>query len=580
MKIRNFLSIIAFCGILGSCTDDFNEMNENPTAPTEIPVEYVFTNIARQGLIDQEYVNTRGNLVFGATYAHYLRIGFAPRSFHASQGYSDATWDQNFGFYSRNINDVIARTAVGGDSEDAIKNATARIVKAVIVQRSTDLYGDIPYSEAGQGSNNSQPKYDTQEAVYKGLLDDLKACVETIGSATDVVWGPADPVFEGDVQKWKKFANSMRLRMAVRSYDKMPEFAKAHIEDALASGVMESNDESAALNNYAGNVSDTRNPWHESNRANGPFQAERSLVSFLQDTDDPRLFVWFSKAAPDSEQREHIVNDTYENLPEDVKGNYTEETYPALDPDVLYPAEGKYAYRGRPMGYDYAQTGFNVVTYRHEAKKGNYIWFNYVYSGLGETVIREDGKSFFLTYAEVCFLKSEIAARSLANGVTGSAAEWYQKGIEANMAQWAAEEGNLPGDKLPAEGTLAANMTSYTAPAFSLENLYLQRWASYMGANAYEAYAFVRRVGQDALKAYIPNRQESAGIVFEEMADGTVFPGVTGEKWPYAKGETDGLIPGRLKYGTPERSLNSVNYEEAASRIGGDEIATKVWWAK
>jgi hypothetical protein len=93
--------------------------------------------------------------------------------------------------------------------------ATARIMKAYLYWTITDRWGDMPYFEALKGSANLSPKYDTQEAIYKDLLKELKEAIRPFQSAGTKVQG--DIIYGGDVTKWQKFANSLRMLIALRT---------------------------------------------------------------------------------------------------------------------------------------------------------------------------------------------------------------------------------------------------------------------------------------------------------------------------------------------------------------------------
>ena len=141
-------------------------------------------------------------------------------------------WKTFYPVAIKNLVDAESRTA--GDEEKVNINAAISIYKIYLMSVLTDIYGDIPYSEAGRGyiDGISTPQYDTQENIYYDFFTELKTATMLMNAGKDKITG--DVIFKGDVSKWIKLGNSLRLRYAMRISDVEPEKAQKEFEDVLS----------------------------------------------------------------------------------------------------------------------------------------------------------------------------------------------------------------------------------------------------------------------------------------------------------------------------------------------------------
>src|SRR6185295_12730111 len=123
--------------------------------------------------------------------------------------------------------------------------SVALVLRSWVFSLLTDAYGDIPYKQAGDIKNNLTPGYDSQKEVYFGLLDDLKKASAALTTTGNAIAG--DIIYAGKIDRWKKFANAVRFRIALRIADREPEKAKQTIAEVLsdAGGLISSNAETA-----------------------------------------------------------------------------------------------------------------------------------------------------------------------------------------------------------------------------------------------------------------------------------------------------------------------------------------------
>ena len=228
---------------------DFKGLNNNPNASTEPNTAALLTNVL-SGIGNTVWGN--GLAISGGLYCQF----FSETQYTDASRYSTPTfnWD---GYYSGSMQDLqniidyntskAATAYANGDNANQI--AIARILKAYYYWILTDSWGDLPYFDALKG--NGTIKYDGQDKIYPDLIKELKEAVDQFVTPTIVFKG--DILFSGDISKWKKFANSMRLQMALMLSKKYPSaggYAALEFAAALnhAAGVMTINSDNGALN--------------------------------------------------------------------------------------------------------------------------------------------------------------------------------------------------------------------------------------------------------------------------------------------------------------------------------------------
>jgi hypothetical protein len=168
--------------------------------------------------------------------------------------------------------------------------ATARIVKAYVFWTFTDRWGDIPYFEALKGSVNLSPKYDTQEAIYKDLVKELKEANAQFQPTAAKVQG--DIMYGGDIAKWKKFSNSLRMLIALRTSKVYPgpsEFAATEFKDAFQDmqGYIATNADNFTIR-YPGTVAAFSNPWQALYNGRSDYAESKLMTDLTASLSDPR----------------------------------------------------------------------------------------------------------------------------------------------------------------------------------------------------------------------------------------------------------------------------------------------------
>lgn len=279
MKNRIYISVLLLALAGSGCSKlaDFGDTNINPLT-TNIPVTGALLTSA---LIDLGYAEIAPGL-----YCQY----FSQTFYTDVSCYSANNFSNSMDFYTGGLNDL--QNIINTNSNDATKAdaeywganenqiAIARILKAYYFQFVTDYFGDVPYTDALKGK--PEIKYDTQESIYKDLIKELTEAVAQFTTGTAV---KGDIIYKGDTGKWKKFANSLRMMLALNLSKRYPgssEYAAGEFRTALAdaAGSIESNRDNFQLN-YPAN-STYKNPFY--NEFLGGNTAESAtIVSILND---------------------------------------------------------------------------------------------------------------------------------------------------------------------------------------------------------------------------------------------------------------------------------------------------------
>lgn len=249
---------------------DFGDTNVNPGATNSPIVGALMTNVQSQ--LGGYAASTRGGL-----YAQY----FSETQYTDVSLYSLPQLNLN-GEYAGVLYDLqnIINQNVSNN-----QNVVARILQQYIYWTITDRWGDVPYSEALTG--NPTPKYDKQEDIYKGMINTLKSAVTEFDN-TSIITG--DIIYDGDVDSWKKLANSLRMLMAMRLAKRYPgptDYAATEFKAALAdpAGYIASNADNFTILYPGGNF---KNPWFNTYNGRKDFAESASMVALLNSFNDTR----------------------------------------------------------------------------------------------------------------------------------------------------------------------------------------------------------------------------------------------------------------------------------------------------
>lgn len=553
-----FLTLIVLG--MASCTDDFLEINKDPNAivKEEASARYFFTDPQYQLFAPDRYPYWRAHIIHMDRYAGYFTFGFNGSwwngelgySYHS--GYTDAVWGWMSGYFGR-IDNFLKLTEAGGDFENELMHATGKIVKAMYYQMYTDIFGDIPYSEAGI-EGIVTPAYDEQKSIYQGIIAELDEAMATIGDNTKTGegiddLGKNDLYFEGDLIRWKQLANSLKLRIALRAYGaEGAGFADAAITEALNADlflledcIMKKDDIISQWSASAyGDV------WHNFGGLGSKWHVGQPLVDNLRNNNDPRLEKYASPAPggvvdlvrpaedPGKTQFDKHVAFVSQTLTD--AGVVFTETVEGDTVTIDMP-EGIY-YVGQPV-----RMGGDIYSYiRHE----------FFSEPVPEVVAQKNSGTkmwdeIIMTSAEVYFLQAEAAL----NGFGGDAEALYQDGIRSAMMLWDISEADM-------ENFIATEQVAMLNgnPEQNLEKVSVQRWLACY-TDGFEGWAIARKSGFPA-----------------ELTLTLTDPEI------YGLGTINGVYPERLRFGSSVQTQDPTNYNIVIGRQGADRQDTKLWWAK
>ncbi|OMQ09294.1 SusD/RagB family nutrient-binding outer membrane lipoprotein [[Flexibacter] sp. ATCC 35103] len=447
--IKIFCVAIVSAMTLASCDKGFEEMNTNPNALTEPAVKSMFT-LAEIYVDGQDFSNTRGNNIYAAQIVQqFSSPGGAGSKYTYSSEYSAALFGESYGKGLNQIYQLMSVLPNNDENSNAIQ--ALRIMKVLMFQKLTDTYGEVPYFEAGKGYNGNifTPKYDTQEAIYNDLLKELDEAGTALDANKGFV-GAADLYYQSDVAKWKKLANSVMLRVAMRLSKVNPAKAKEYVEKAVSKGVFASNDDSLVLKHDSGPQGVRTNPitsaWvtNDLNGGESNIKFSKTFIDQLKNNNDPRLRIYAKLEA------------TGDNNPANQQGLANDaKDFPGGDKKVFSDPNTS-------------------------------------------TVLRLDAPTLIMSYAEVQYILAEAAVKGW--NVGGSAQQYYDNGVKAAM-----EVLTIFGDKVPAV-TPAEYTTYMTAHPFKIagteaqkiEQIITQKWIVLL-FNGFEAFSEYRRTGYPVL---------------------------------------------------------------------------------
>ncbi|WKN32669.1 SusD/RagB family nutrient-binding outer membrane lipoprotein [Porifericola rhodea] len=524
---RNILSMaaLALTLLVSSCTDDFTDLNTDPK------------NLTVDNLSQSEY----GAVVKAAMYAPAFLPNSARGPFQLTQSlFSDiyggyfATTAPNFDsdkfilvggwlngafnyFYGSAAPQIKYAEDFAAENGYELENAMMKVWRVWSYHRITDFWGPIPYSQFGNGER-SVP-YDSQQEIYQDFFTTLNEAIPVLQSnaGTTSFLGSNDLLYGGNVDQWIRFANTLRLRLAMRVKYVDPALSKTEAEKSAAAPLLEANEDIASI---ATSAPDFTNPYNTITQW-GEFRMSADMESILKGYEDPRVAFYAA---------------------------------PAADPD---PSDD-------PSGVEFPYEGMRNGQSKVD-KQG--INFNALASDMAEayTEAGAAGPAFVvMNAAESYFLRAEGALEGWNMG--GTAQSLYEQGIVVSHEQYGLDGSNLSGDAYVASANTPASFDG-TVPAASevpvafnaagskeqqLEQIITQKWIS-IYPNSQEAWAEKRRTGYPTF--------------YDRLnTDNPAIPVNT--------------VPRRVPFVDGEFTTNANAVNEAiSSKLGGpDNGATKLWW--
>lgn len=443
--------IILFLNI--SCSGGLAEMNIDPNKASDLSFGAQLLGVQRN-ISGEGYENSRALLTLCSPYIQHnasIRNSneFSGGKYEYIEIVTSALWEKKYPAAIKNIVDLVERTK--GNTENVNFNAIARIVKVLAFQRLTDLYGDIPYLEAGRGFLNEipKPKFDTQKFIYLDLLNELEVAAQLLDS-NKLSYGSSDMYYDGNIDKWKKFAYSLMLRLGMRLSEVDSVKSEYWVKRAINYGGFTSNSDMA----YSKHYDDSPNGISSALSSNNFYKLSATLVNWLRDTNDPRL---------------------------DIYG---------------FVREGGGPQKGLPNETD--ATTIKNLPLPNEIE---------TFSTYNTKLVRLNAPLILMSYAEVELLTAEAIIRGW---VPGDAELHYNMGVYAGMTQWSifGEDIEIP-DRDSVNNYLEENSFN---PQTGMEQIARQYWLVTF-LNEYESYANWRRINLPVLIPVVHDISDSPGVI-------------------------------------------------------------------
>lgn len=540
-KISKLLTGLFLASLLVlSCTKDFEELNTNPNRPVDVPAINILTNV-QVNAVNLQLGDWPQSYYLGNWCQQWARVQYIDEDRYQVRDmstYMNGAYNQ-----LRNVQIILDKTTDSEKTEDKSLNAAAKVMRAWIYMYLTDIWGDVPYSEALQGfsaTGTLTPKYDTQAEIYADLLVQLEEANVAL-TGTTISFGAGDLFFGGDPAEWRKFANSLKLRLLNRAagtpwsftYDMAGAQADvttnpgpaamadadtriaAILSDPAKYPIMSSNDDNVFLE-YPGLP--YRNPIFNGLYTRTDWAISETMVDWLEARVDPRLHV-YGQPTPNSVETPPLDYVGFQN-----GRGITSANFPAV------------SLLGTAVGYD------------------------------------ENAPLYVMTYDEVLFI---IAEHQMRRNNDAAAQAAYEAGIKASFQRWGLSDNSMvypswgkatitvgsTGYPVSYAGYLAHPLVAWggtAAQKFQLINE--QKWAAIFGEGV-QAYSEVRRSG-------FPAR------VFQYELEGAFYKNLG--------------LPIRLQYALSEDTYNTNNVSEARIRqnieainegmFSTDGTKSQVWW--
>ena len=545
-----------------SCSDDtLSNINTDKTKVSNLDPNAQLTTALLQTYGDFSLMDTYRNYITGFTqhFAGGWNVTNYAGSNFAEDDISRRIWDRYYEISIKNLVDAIHR------SEDKPNlNAALRIHRVYLTAVLADIYGDVPASEAGLGyiAGISTPKYDTVEELYNWFFEELTACEALLGTGTDNISGDVTSM-GGDVAQWKKYANALRMRYAMRISDVNPQKAQDEFEKAVAAGAISSAADDAYIK-YAdspytyydgANDYDFRtNALSEilyGQDATSPTFVSSTLFYQMQRTDDPRLYricrhyynIKRSQVKPDKEENIDLTDEVLAYFERTQTGEEPCNPGAAWYSDWMnVPATSELPTLQKKADMDantYDNSDFRARTMRPQ---------------LNIDFEMPNTPGDLMSYAEVEFLLAE--AKTKGWNVSGDAESHYEAGVRASMQLL--NNHYLTSNKI-SEEEINAFIAHNPLGDNPKETINTQAWILHM-MNPSEAWANMRRSDYPA--------------ILDRTRLGIFTNGFT-----YT--DADMTMPNRLRYPELEAQYNSANYKAAIERMGGtDNWHSKLYWDK
>ena len=500
-KYSKYLHILVTSSILlgsGTSCVDLTETNINPTG---VETSAVHPNLLLTTILSNT-ATSEIDLGFGniAGVMQHTQLD-AWFSGHNDYDWSNQSWTGNYSI----LEDIKMMEQRAEALDLPFYIGVAKVMDAYHFARIAALWGDAPYTDAIKGDEGGAqyllPAFDSQQVIYEGVLAKLAEANSILSALGTFENTPQDILFEGNVMKWRKFANSLRLRIYLRISEKMPEVASQGIQEILSDSnqfpiiTKESDDASIAFPGESSNTSWPSNTEFDGSNGSNYRRIKMcaTLVDVLQDLNDSRISVWAEKV-----QVPIVIDDT---LPAGTDEIIDGKRYLSSDVAAGKQIDTDPEYVGIPPSVSSTPSEFNLNPTPGQQSYNPHVSF------ISEMYQEPSGpllKARLLSAAEVHFILAEASLTGLASA--GSAQSHYEDGVKASFEAWGKAEDfeEYIADKAAFNNTL--------------EQLMTQKWIAGWSAST-ESWFDYRRTGLPKLTAGPAARRSALPIRFYYMQD-------------------------------------------------------------
>jgi len=521
---REFLSIIVRSGcfialiFLAGCTKDYEDINTNPNAISNLSTSQILTLIskAESAAPGSQWNYQVAENLFADQYAQYfacVATYFPSDRLFIRQDWVGAAFNPMYTDVAPQLQSIFAAT----DSMSA-EHAIASIWWVYTFHRVTDYWGPIPYFNIGIAAT-SVP-YDPQDKIYDDFFKRLTEAATVLKSHTsETPYGSYDIVYGGDVNKWIKFCNTLRLRLALRISKVDPARAKTEAEAAVAGGVFATSPDDDALVQRStkgsdGNGLSIMSDWNE-------FRMSASMESVLKGYTDPRVSTYF------------------------------------------IPAVNTGTYEGLRNGLSVQQLGNGA----NSAAANSHVGPRWASPGAGGNADYLSSPQNVMCTAEAYFLRAEGAMNGW--NMAGTAQDLYNKGITESMHQWGYTDATAINNYINSAATPVAPQDFTNAPAIS--NIPIK-------FNTADANIARRQIATQKWLALFPDGME-AWADYRRSHIMNLYPVVNSENADITNTTTQWLR--RIPFLESEKQNNAAAIPGAIDLLGGpDKVTTPLWWDK
>ena len=555
-----------------SCTD-LTEMNVNPNTldPKSISTRFVLSKVISASIMH----NT--NMVFGygvdqavtLEAMQYLQRDYLEAEVTNTFLWFNQAWGTNGTGFSNILsdNEYLSKRAIG-ETDEAFYSAVSLIMKSYWSAYMTSAWGDIPYSQAMKAEDGIlKPVYDEQKLVFKGILADLEKANELLTGATvTTLVAAADPLYAGNVTKWRQFANSLQLRYLLRLSEKASDMQGVGVDvKAKFSGIVSNTTKYPIITASADNAevkfpggtpaaSFPGGPLNMTNRNN--FYRRKpaaTIIDFLKTHKDPRLTRWIRPVDVQLVVRSTGTDEGLIVKEADGKVKRYLKSYTAGIDTSMYvglPA-------AHPTPSSYNKNDAAILSKIKEVAPTVYVdaAANPFVSYLADSYAKDTDplvKSIFITASEVNFILSEAAFKTW---ISGSALDYYKKGITESLAQYSITDG----------AQMVYNPVNHKTEAFNLAAFLAQAEAEYTAAT-------------DKLEPILTQAWVAGWFTSDTWFSWrkTAYPNLGKNLISASKGNK---IPVRYGYGDPEKLRNAENTNAAITHLtpAVDDQWSKMW---